>query len=119
MKNVVFVAVAIGLMLGAFGAVLLARLLGSVANRHLRLSLQRARLGAIVGGSLALVPAFFVAIAVGGSLGADFFPGDVGLLIGAIGGIAVLFGLGLAGGIVAGVLVFALATRLVGGANAP
>ena len=118
MKNIAFAAVAVALVLGAFGAVLSARLLVSEANRHLRLSLKHARLGAIVGASLALLPSFVLAVVFGGDLAAPFVSGEVGVLIGSMAGIAVIFGLGLTGGIAAGVLVAALAARLVGCANA-
>lgn len=117
MKNLVLVAVVIGLMLGAFGAVLATRRLISFANRHFRLSVKGARLGAIAGGALALLPSFLLAIDLGGSLGRDVFPGDAGLLLGATGGMGIVFGLGLACGAAVGVLVAAAIARLFGRAN--
>lgn len=120
MKNFVFAAVAMALVLGALGAVLSVRLLVRMVTRRLRVSPRSVRLGAIIGGSLALLPSFLFAIAEGGSFAAGWldFAGEVGVLIGAMAGIAMVFGLGLAGGAAIGLLGAALAARLVGSARA-
>ena len=105
MKEIVFVSIALGVVLGTFAGVAAARRIGSEVSGRWNVPLKLVRTGVLIGGCVVLLPSFFLSFVVGGNFGGgwgEFIAGRTGVVIGLAVGVAAVLALGIAVGAGAG-----------------